>query len=279
VKSRIISLTDYKNVSVSWQESLSCPQSILEKELRQVVRPYKKTEAVQILQNGDVAILKLDSACPRFQKNAVPVTIGGGLLDYALEEGCLGRSIGDRFIVETEQGSVTVTVLKATRTLYPAPTDDMVTQFCQTAEGYEGIKTVEAFLDKSRKDWQENRRSEAVFERMDVLMDTVLTTSRWEFDREEIMTLRQQNLDQLGREVNAPLEKMTGEELTRAFGVPDFAALEEEIDKGSRRWIAAILWCAAVSGKNPSLEDMADMNFDFLEAYVKENIIFEEDAP
>lgn len=277
VKSTIHHLTDYRTAPMEWRVSLRCPEAHLKKELRQVVRKYKQVVEAPALMAGDVAVLKLESNLPKFQKAAVPVTIGSGLFHQALEQQCLGHGPGDCFRAEMEEGTVTVTVLKASRAQYPEPTDEMVARFGEQSEVYAGITTVEAFLDKARRDWQKETRVNAVYEKMDQLMEAVLTTSDWDFDEEDLRWLREQNLSQLRQEVGKPLETLTSEELMRQFGVSDMEGLMREIDLGSERWIASILWCAAVAGRTPSFDDMESLDFSFLENFVRNQIVYEEE--
>lgn len=277
MRSTVRHLTDYRTAPIEWKVSLRCPEDHLKKELRQVVRRYKQVMEAPALMAGDVAVLKLESDFPKFQKAAVPVTIGSGLFHRDLEQQCIGHRPGDCFRAQIEQGTVTVTVLKASRTQYPEPTDEMVARFCEESETYAGITTVADFLDKARKDWQEQTRVNSVYEKMNDLMEVVLTTSDWNFDREDLRWLREQNLSQLQQEVGKPLETLTSEELMRQFGVSDMEGLMREIDAGSQRWIASILWCAAVAGRAPSFDDMESLDFSFLENFVRNQIVYEEE--
>lgn len=277
MRSTVRHLIDYRAAPMEWKVSLRCPEEHLKKELRQIVRRYKQVTEAPALIAGDVAILKLESDFPKFQKAAVPVTIGSGLFHQELEQQCIGHGPGDCFRAQTEHGTVTVTVLKASRTQYPEPTDEMVARFGEHSETYAGITTVADFLEKARKDWQQEARVNAVYEKMDQLMGAVLTTSDWDFDEEDLRWLRKQNLSQLQQEVGKPLETLTSEELIHQFGVSDMEGLIREIDVGSERWIASILWCAAVAGRTPSFEDMESLDFSFLEDFVRTQIVYEEE--
>lgn len=277
VRSCIRQLTDYRTVPVEWKVSLCCPEDHLRKELRQVVRRYKQVTDAPVLVPGDVAILKLESDLPKFNKAAIPVTVGSGLFHRELEQQCIGHAPGDRFQAEAGEITVTVTVLKANRTLYPDPTDEMTARFCQDSETYRGITTVAQFLDAVRENWLEETRVSSVYEKMNDLMETVLTTSDWNFAEEDLQWLREQSIQQLRQELDKPLEELTPEELLRDFGVSDREALDREIDLGSQRWIASILWCASIESRTPSFEDMESLDFSFLEDYVRANIQFEEE--
>lgn len=277
MKSTIRQLTDYRTVPMKWNVSLRCPEEYLKKELRQVVRKYKQVVEAPSLMAGDVAVLKLESDFPKFHKAAVPVTIGSGLFHRELEQQCIGHAPGDRFHADAEQSTIIVTVLKASRTQYPEPTDEMVARFCEESEVYAGLTTVADFLDKARKDWQEQTRVNSVYEKMNEMMEAVLATSDWIFDEEDLQWLRERNLSLLQQEAGKPLESLTSEELTRQFGVSNPEALMREIDLGSERWIASILWCAAVAGRTPSFEDMESLDFGFLEDFVRNQIVYEEE--
>lgn len=280
MKSSINRLTDYKSIPVEWEVTVSCPEEHLQKELRQVTRKYKTVEPAACLERGDVAMLKLESNFPKFQKPIVPVTIGGGLFDNDLEQQCIGHCVGDSFSAATEQGKVSVTVLKASRTLYPDATDEMVAAFAEGSEEFAGITTVEAFVDKVKAAYSAECRNDAVYQKMDELINAVLTTSDWEFAQEDLdhMTaqFRSETEAELERDGKA-FDSLTDDDFVTLYGVPSRAALEREIQAESERWVAIILWCAAVKGHEPSFEDMDSLDFDFLEDYIRSSIIYKEE--
>ena len=280
MKSSINTLVDYKTLPMEWEVLLTCPEEQIQKELRRVVRKHKTVCPVQTLEAGDVAVLKLESDAPRFNKPMVPVTIGSDLLDHALEQSCVGRSVGETFTAETEAGEVTVTVLKASRTSYPEPTDEMVAEYSQEAEEYAGLTTVEAFIAKVRADYCGQLRESAVYEKMGALIDTVLEQSDWEFDPEDVNAMRDNSMQEirenLREQQSKTLEELTEKELTGYFGVSSLEELDRELNADSERWIAMILWSAHEKKKTPSLADMDDLSFDFVEAYVRSKIVYKE---
>ena len=281
MKSSINKLVDYRTVPMDWEVPLSCPEEQIQKELRRVVRKHKTVCNVQTLEQGDVAMLKLQSDAPKFNKPMVPVTVGSNLLDAELESACIGRSVGETFTAETGAGKVTVTVLKASRTSYPEPTDAMVEEYCLDAEGYEGITTVEAFIAKVRADYCAELRESSVYEKQGELIEAVLTQSDWEFDDEDVNAMSASSMqsikDELQEQEHKTLEELSEKELESYFEIGSLDELEREIKIDSERWIAMILWSAHESNKTPSLDDIDDLSFDFVEAFVRSKIVYKEE--
>ena len=280
VKSYINKLTDYKSIPMQWEVDVSCPEEHLQKALHQVTRKYKTVQPVTCLEQGDVAMLKLESSYPKFQKPMVPVTIGGGLFDSDLERQCIGHQVGDCFQATTEQAPVSVTVLKASRTLYPEATDEMVAAFTETSEEFGGITSVNAFVEKVKADYCAECRNDAVYQKMEELMNTVLTTSDWEFAPEDIdhMTALVRSEEEAALEEDGKtFDSLSDQDFVKLYGVPNRAALERGLKAQSERWIATILWCAAVQGHEPSFEDMDTLDFEFLENYIRSKITYKEE--
>ncbi len=281
MKSSINTLVDYRTVPMDWEVSLSCPEEQIQKELRRVVRKHKTVSNVQTVEQGDVAMLKLQSDVSKFNKPMVPVTVGSNLLDAELESACIGHSVGDTFTAELSAGKVTVTVLKASRTEYPEPTDAMVEEYCLDAEGCEGIKTVAEFIAKVCADYCAELREGSVYEKKGELIEAVLTQSDWEFDDEDVKTMSANSMqsirDELQQQEHKTLEELSEKELEDYFGINSLDDLERELNNDSERWIAMILWVAHEKNKTPSLDDIDDLSFDFVEAFVRSKIVYKEE--
>lgn len=280
MRSGINKLVDYRNVPMEWEVTVSCPQEHIQKELRMAVRKHKTVVQVETVEKGAVVMLKLQSDCPRYNKAMVPVTVGSDLFDPALEKSCLGRKVGQTFCTETESGGVTVTVLKASRTLYPEPTDQMVEEYGRESEEYAGLTTVEAFVTKVRADYCDQLRDSAVYEKMNMLMDAVLEQSDWAFDPEDVSAMHSSSMQEirvdLREQMGKTLEELSEKELTGYFGVRSLEELEQVIQADSERWIAIILWCAHEQNRTPSLKDMETLDFKFVEDFVRSKIVCEE---
>lgn len=278
MKSTIQTLADYKQYPIEREVTISCPEEFIAKELRHVVRPFKKVVPVEVIEPGDVAMLKLESSLPKFNKSMVPVTIGGGLFCKELEDQVTGHKTGEAFSASVDGETVTVTVLKATRTQFPSPTDEMVAAYGEAHTDYAGIKTLAQYREKVVADYLEKARTDAIYGQMQEIMNYVLTQSDWNFDEAEIAEMEESMFadersyvrEQLGIE----LEDMTGEQLATYFGIPDWESFRREVHNEAERQVATILWDAVSNGVDPAeaTPETAQWNFDFLEKYVRENV-------
>jgi len=281
MRSYINRLTDYTRVERDWNAVIPSPKEQVEKELRQLTRKAKYTVPVETLEAGDVAIVKLESDIPRFNKKTVPVTVMGGLLDKALEEKLVGRAVGESFTATLEQGNVAVTVVKATRTLYPEPTDEMVIMYAEEHDEFSGITTVAEYVERVKAEYLRDMRSRLRGEAMQDIMRIVLTTSDWIFDEDEVNQLVNriwdEDSEQLMSETGKTPEELTPEELKRATGFDSLDELKHFMHDSSEQWIACLLWWGSVNGIAPELSDLDRIDFKFLEDYVDANIIYTEE--
>lgn len=94
----------------------------------------------ETLQPRDVAVLRLESGLPWFDRERVTVNIGGELFDKELEDALVGKRVGDAGTAAARGAEVRYTVLSAKRLAVPEPTDEMV-----EAQGEANIHTVAEF--------------------------------------------------------------------------------------------------------------------------------------
>ncbi len=278
MKSTIQMLADYKQFPIQREVTISCPEEFITKEFRHVVRPFKKVVPVEVAEPGDVAMLKLESSLPKFNKPMVPVTIGGGLFCKELEDQVAGHKVSETFAASVDGETVTVTVLKATRTQFPSPTDEMVAAYSEAHTDYAGIKTLAQYREKVVADYLEKARTDAIYSQMQDIMNYVLTHSDWNFDEAEVAELEEAMLaderSYVREELGIELEDMTGEQLAVNFGTPDWEAFRKALHNEAERQVATILWDAVSNGIDPveATPETAQWNFDFLEKYVRENV-------
>lgn len=281
MKSHINKLTDYRAVPLEKVITIPSPEAHVKKELRQLTRAYKRTAPVEQLEEGDVAYLKLESALPRFCRKMLPLTVGSGLFNAELESQLPGRKVGEAFTAAVEGQPVQVEILKAARTFYPEATDEMAAAYAAEHEEYANAATVEAYKAQVTEEYYRTQRQDAFGNAMQTLMDTVLTTSDWAFDEEELEDFAQKMLaeetEAIEAEEGKKLTDMTAEELKRAAGFESLEEMQTFCRSNSEVWIATILWCAHEAGKEPSLEDADGLNYQFLEDYVNSTITFKEE--
>ena len=84
-------------------------------------------------QAGDTAVLKTESAMPKFNKDRVTVTLGRGLYSKELENSLIGKAAGETVSTVIQEQPVKAQILELKRKQAPEPTDEMV-QALQTRD-------------------------------------------------------------------------------------------------------------------------------------------------
>ena len=84
-------------------------------------------------QAGDTAVLKTESAMPKFNKDRVTVTLGRGLYSKELENSLIGKAAGETVSTVIQEQPVKAQILELKRKQAPEPTDEMV-QALQTKD-------------------------------------------------------------------------------------------------------------------------------------------------
>lgn len=105
-----------------------------EEELRELARKGIVREqlvltslpAEEAAREGDTAVLRTESAIPKFNKERVTVTLGRGLYNKELELALIGRRAGESVTVTVQEQPVRAEILELKRKQAPEPTDEMV---------------------------------------------------------------------------------------------------------------------------------------------------------
>ena len=281
MQSRINVLADYTGAEFPREVDLTCPEEYLRKKLRAVARGRKRTEKAEVVEKGDAVVLAVESGLPRFNRPMVQVAVGSGMYDRELEEQLVGRAVGGTFTAQVQGKPVTVTVKQAARTVFPEPTDGMVAEYAASQEGMEDVKTVADYRRWAQKQYQDEKRQEALYGGMDACINYVLTHSDWEFDEEELSGMVEQELDYqreaMKQEEDLDFDAMSDGDIRRMYGVESREKLEEMFRQGAEQHLATTLWMASVSGLDPAQatqEELNQLNWDFLEEYVSGQLKF-----
>lgn len=283
MKSYVNSLADYKQAEFEKEATVSCPEKFVEAQMKHLTRAFKKTEAVNVIEKGDVTVLALESELEKFNRPAVFVTVGGGLFDKGFEEQLIGHKTGETFEAAAEGKPVKVSVKQITRTIFPEPTDEMAAAYAKEHDDFSEIKTVSEYRKKIVEKYIEDEKNKILYDAMDGIMDYVLTHSDWEFDEEEVEETVKQEYEYINeqlKEEGKTFEELTEEDLKAMFGVKDRSELDDMLKSGCERQIAAAIWIAVCNGLDPktvSDEEIDKCSWEFLENYVKENINIKEE--
>ena len=285
MKTGINSLVDYREVPFEHKVVLHYPDAeYMRKKMNALTRSRKETRQVEDILPGDVVMLTLASEMPRFNKPMVPVTVGGGLYDAELEGQLIGMKKGQTAQLTVQGQPVTVTVKDVRRTVFPEPTDEDVKAFAADTYGMEGIETVEAYRAKLEEEFVSDQRNSAIYGTMQDIMDYVLTHSDWNFDEGELNDFYEESLSNLKEQVRSEngmeLDELSDAEIKRFVGADSREALEKIMREQAEPTLASFVWSAVCNGKDPaalSVDEAAELGWDFLEKYVRDSITFEEE--
>lgn len=284
MKSYVKTLVDYRTVPFEKEITVSCPEEYIQTQMRHLTRSHKQTEAVTVLQNGDVAVLALESEMPKFNRPAVFVTVGGGLFDTELEEQLIGHAVGETFTATVNSGAVQVTVKQASRTVFPEPTDEMAAEYAAAHDDYADCTTVESYRDRSVKLYLEDEKNQAFYGVLDGILDHVLTHSDWAFDAQELDEVEKETYREIESDLaqdKKTMETLSDDEKMTYFGETSLEKIKKIIRIECERRVAAALWRAEVYGvdaKAATLDELEENDWSFLENYVEENLTIREEV-
>lgn len=279
MKSYINTLADYHDAPFERNIKISCPEEYVESQLKHLTRNYKRTEAVDIVESGDVAVLALKSEMEKYNRPMLPLTVGKNLFDEELESALIGHSVGEEFIVKVQNKDVSVTIKQASRIVFPEPTDEMALKYAKEHEEFSDVKTVEDYRKQIVEKYIDEEKQQAVYGAMDEVLNYVLTHSDWEFDDSEIKEQKEIALSEIKeqlKEENKELESLTTEELDAIFGVSSLDEFEEEFEHSIEQNIATELWVMEIT-QIDNLEEFEGNPYEFLENFVRENVMITEE--
>ncbi|MDE6111477.1 MAG: hypothetical protein K2F65_06120, partial [Eubacterium sp.] len=185
MKSYINMLADYREAPFEKNVTISCPEEYIASQLKHLTRNYKKTEAVDVVENGDVVILALKSGLEKFNRPMLPLTVGKNLFDEEFEAQLVGHTAGKEFTVKVQENDIAVIIKQASRTVFPQPTDEMALEYAKEHEEFADIKTVEDYCNCIVDKYIDDEKMNAIYGAMNNTIEYVLTHSDFEFDDEE----------------------------------------------------------------------------------------------
>lgn len=129
---------DYRCVDISdYIKGFEPDETQLQKDLNRILKANGKRENAAVVSEGDTVTISCRSRLPRFNKTNLPVIVGRGLFDRALEQALIGASVGQTVTLQKEGAPVEIDVTKCVHTVLPELTDENVKAF-----GIEGVETV-----------------------------------------------------------------------------------------------------------------------------------------
>lgn len=155
----------------------------VEAQLNRLAASHPVESHPDMVSPGDSVLCQSHSSDPKWNRNAVPIYPGRGLLDTELENAVLGLQLHQSVTVD----NITFTVLEITRR-QPAELSDILIQ----SEGIEGVCTIEQYRTWWTNSVEKERRKDAVHRIGYFLQEAIVARSELECDEAELNALAHQ---------------------------------------------------------------------------------------
>lgn len=181
MRSRIHQLLPYDQVDFSsYKQVFCCDEAAIRAEMLRVqnrgVRWIDGTQA----NRGDAAVCTLQSENPRFNKPAVPIAVGAGLLPAAIEQTVEGMQVGEVRTALADGVRVTIQLRSVKNKNLPELTDALI-----AASNLEGVQTVEDYRGLLAKRQREEKAVHVSYDAAQYIMRTVLQETEFILFKED----------------------------------------------------------------------------------------------
>ena len=194
-----------------------------ETELRRIALPYVRWEPAAEAAAGDLAICRMRSDLPRFERPKLKLMLGSGMFRREIEEAAVGMKPGEEKTVDLPEGAVQLTLLEVSRQTVPEPDDEMV-----RALGLEGIGSVEEYRAHLREKLRLETAKQLCAEPLEHLIHAVLDGSEFVLYPEDWHCVVQQRLDRcrvLFRQEGIDMEQAKPEDFVNRIPVKSYHEL------------------------------------------------------
>lgn len=269
MKSRALQVMDHRSVDVKPMLKPFVPdREALETELQRLANPYIRWEEGTTVSRGDQAVCRLESDCPKFQKEKVRFVAGSGMFRKELEALSIGMSVGETKSVNLPEGKVTLSLTGAVNRVVPQVDDEMAQKL-----GLEGVRTVEEYKTYLLARQKEEAFRNTLYEPRKQLMEAVIAGSEFVLHKEDWAVLVEGELNRcrvLCRQEGMTLEEMTAEQFRGRIPVKSYHELVIMTQNNSWNRLCEYLlghWYAKTDGFLPGEEDYEAFIADYVKAW------------
>ncbi len=224
MRSRVLTLADPRTIDLSGcLKPFVLDQGKLDRELQRASNPYIRWEKGTTVSSGDVVVCRLQSPCPKYQRDKVQFVAGSGMFQRDLEALCIGMSVGETRERTLPEGAVSVTLLKVTNKIVPPLTDEMVEKL-----EIQGVHTIGEYREYLLDQQTEEQFQDVLYEPQHYLIDQVIARSEfvlYQEDWQHVIDLRLERLRAISRHEGMVLEDMTPEQFEGRIPVKSYFEL------------------------------------------------------
>lgn len=240
LRSKLLREADPWQVDVSqFQIPLTVDQKIYERDLTNFLRRFATQQEAAEIAPQDMVTLTCTSELPRFCKDHITIRAGMGLFSRELENQILGWKSGQCGTVTVKGQAVTVTVESIRREILPE-VDDGLAARC----GIPGIHTAKDIHTYCKGKQFDEILEEPLDEAYAYLSRTVLDSSEFELDSEELAYSQDQMVRELGKSPlfqDISMDNMPEEMIQERFGCTKAELLDNMRLSGTLVLKAALL--------------------------------------
>lgn len=288
MKSKVIKLYDYRQVELPKTVYVEGVKDRMNREINGLRKKFKRVEAADSVEKGDVVTLDLKSGNPRYNRRGLKLNVGGNLFNAELEKQLIGLKVGEDALLKAGEDDVEVRVLESRRSIYPELTDEIVAEGMMREEYNEpDIKTVEQYLPRLHDDVLDVLSEEWLRNESERLMREVVSKSEMQYDEEEISYWLNEQLEALEedmKEEGRSLDTMSEQAYRASFAAwgedvsnkEELKALLEDMIKQSM--VSKAVSCE-LDGKDfgaLGFEDIEETAWEVFYNHIKENVAIKE---
>ena len=229
MKSRVLKAYDPENADLrEYVKPFSVDEDALEQELLRVRSRFTKWDKGSVINEGDMAVLRLTSAEARFNKEKVKLVVGSGMFNKEIEAFAIGMSLGGSKTVKVGEADVLIEVTDVMNRIIPELTDEMAASI-----GIEGVSDIESLREHLITAQKQRHFEETSYEPVNALIDIVLDNSEFVLNRadwELMVTRRIDRARELFRQEGMDIEKIPPEDFKGRIPVKsyhEFVAMEQ----------------------------------------------------
>lgn len=265
MRSRVLSVKDYREIPLTDLPVFVPDEEALEREMQRLVNPHIRWEPGQRAAKGDLVACRLESACPRFNKENVRFAAGSGMFHKELEALSIGMCVGETRELELPEGAVKLTVTAVTNRVVPEPSDEMA-----AALGLEGVSDLEEYRAYLLEQQREKFRNEAAYEPVAYLKKEVLRQSEFVLHKEDWRAAVERRLERcrtLFRQEGLVMEELTPEQFDGRIPVKSYHELVSMLQNDE--WDSLLMY---LLGRHYAESDGFSVSEEGYEAYIADYV-------
>lgn len=240
MKSRIHQLCMYQTVDLTpYQRAFHPDEAQLQEAFQRLQNRGLRWEDGTVAAKGDAALCALRSENPRFQKPAVHIAVGSGLLPEAIDTGVEGMQVGTEKTVQVNGQDVHIKLLSVKNRQVPELTDAWIASI-----GLDGVTTLEQYRMQLIAQQRQQRAKVEAYEPAQQVLAQVLRETEFILFQEDwawIAELEMARNAELCRQDGMDIKTMTAEDFRGRIPVTSYEGVQSLVKTNAWRTLRNFL--------------------------------------